>query len=226
VGDVEAQQPSAARVTFGHVLRQLRERRELSQGKLATLANISPAMVSQLELGKRGASPPVLAALAQALGVDPRTLSAEHFAASLQHSSHVHPRKPAYFIDNNLLLLSREQDDRLDRPGEDEPPRVFLSGDAMDVAQVLEALRRLTREPTREPSNRMDLVAQLIDSLNGLSSAELMKVIGFVQGLKAARDRPDPQTFIRSLLNRLGDTPISELVTADPPYETTGSAED
>ncbi len=54
---------------FPERMKRMREERALSQTKLAALADVNPATVNQVELGKRYASEKTLRKLAQAFGV-------------------------------------------------------------------------------------------------------------------------------------------------------------
>lgn len=60
--------------TPNQALRVIREQRELSMSALASRAGLTAATVSRIESGKRSASLRTLAALAQALEVDPELL--------------------------------------------------------------------------------------------------------------------------------------------------------
>jgi transcriptional regulator with XRE-family HTH domain len=59
---------------FGRVLREQRERRDLSQESLALSANVDRTFVSQIERGVRQPSISTLWKLAQALDVKPSAL--------------------------------------------------------------------------------------------------------------------------------------------------------
>jgi transcriptional regulator with XRE-family HTH domain len=50
-------------------MKRMREERVLSQAKLSALADLNPATVNQVELGRRYASEKTLRKLAQAFGV-------------------------------------------------------------------------------------------------------------------------------------------------------------
>ena len=56
-------------ITIGKAIKQLRERKELSQEVLSGLANIDRGHLSKVELGKRNPSIIVIYKLADALGV-------------------------------------------------------------------------------------------------------------------------------------------------------------
>jgi transcriptional regulator with XRE-family HTH domain len=64
-------------VAFGKVLRKYRLQQDLSQEKLAELANLDRTYVSQIERGLKSPSIKTLLALAQALRVDAHLLVAE-----------------------------------------------------------------------------------------------------------------------------------------------------
>ena len=55
-------------------LRELRERKGLSQSKLATVSGVSRVSINRIETGKATAGPRAKRALAQALGVHPATI--------------------------------------------------------------------------------------------------------------------------------------------------------
>lgn len=75
-GNADAYKAERARLlrAFGEKLRAERERRNLSQDVLATLANIHRTQLSALELGLRDPHLTMLLILADALGVSPGTL--------------------------------------------------------------------------------------------------------------------------------------------------------
>jgi transcriptional regulator with XRE-family HTH domain len=59
-------------------LRELRQRRRLTQRELITLANVSAGTVYRLENTRRGAYPVTIRKLATALGVAPARLVRDH----------------------------------------------------------------------------------------------------------------------------------------------------
>jgi transcriptional regulator with XRE-family HTH domain len=75
-GNADAYKAERARLlrAFGEKLRAERERRNLSQDVLATLAKIHRTQLSALELGLRDPHLTMLLILADALGVSPGTL--------------------------------------------------------------------------------------------------------------------------------------------------------
>lgn len=56
-------------------LRELRERKGLTQSKLATVSGVSRVSINRIETGKAAAGPRAKRALAQALGVHPATIN-------------------------------------------------------------------------------------------------------------------------------------------------------
>lgn len=61
-------------VEFGIYLKQVREARGLSQTKLAERADIDTSYISRLEGGRRDPSAPMVDRLADALGIDRKTV--------------------------------------------------------------------------------------------------------------------------------------------------------
>ena len=66
--------PTTSDRKLGMRLRELRERRGMSQRQLASLLKVSPSMVTQWECGRRALPIVRIAQLAKALHVDPRLL--------------------------------------------------------------------------------------------------------------------------------------------------------
>jgi transcriptional regulator with XRE-family HTH domain len=64
----------AAQMAFGRALRTLRQRRRLSQERLAFQAGLHPSYVAQVERGERNISLRNIWQLADALGVEPAEL--------------------------------------------------------------------------------------------------------------------------------------------------------
>ena len=60
--------------TLGEVLKELRERKNISLREVAKQAKLSPAHLSDIEWGRRFPSPGTLEAIAKVLGVDVATL--------------------------------------------------------------------------------------------------------------------------------------------------------
>ncbi len=73
---VPEQEHSASHVALGRAIRELREKRGLSQAALAERAGIDPSYQSGLERGRRNPSWSVIVALAEALEVSPEKLVA------------------------------------------------------------------------------------------------------------------------------------------------------
>ena len=65
---------SSLKVLFGCRLRQLREKRSMSQEKLAEAADVVPRYINYLEHGKRWPSSEKLEKLAQALNIQVKDL--------------------------------------------------------------------------------------------------------------------------------------------------------
>ncbi len=57
------------RILFGQRLREIRERKQLSQEKLAALAGLNRTYISKIERGERNISVETVAKLAQALDI-------------------------------------------------------------------------------------------------------------------------------------------------------------
>ena len=66
--------PTTSDRKLGMRLRELRERRGMSQRQLASLLKVSPSMVTQWECGRRALPIVRIAQLAKALRVEPRQL--------------------------------------------------------------------------------------------------------------------------------------------------------
>jgi transcriptional regulator with XRE-family HTH domain len=62
-------EPAVTRPAVGKAVRQLRQKRRMSQAELARRAGVTPATVSRIESGARGGDIETLALLAIGLGV-------------------------------------------------------------------------------------------------------------------------------------------------------------
>ncbi|HEY7201855.1 MAG TPA: helix-turn-helix transcriptional regulator [Candidatus Dormibacteraeota bacterium] len=62
-------EPSVARPAVGRAVREIREKKRLSQSELARRAGVTPATVSRIESGARGGDLETLVLIALGLGV-------------------------------------------------------------------------------------------------------------------------------------------------------------
>jgi transcriptional regulator with XRE-family HTH domain len=84
--------------TLGQRIRELRENRDLSLRELAQKLDLSPAFVSDVELGRRYPSEEVLVKMAKLLGVEIEDLKSYDPRAPLEELKEISAKDPAFAV--------------------------------------------------------------------------------------------------------------------------------
>ncbi len=96
--------------TFGQRIRELRENRDLSLRELAQKLDLSPAFVSDVELGRRYPSEEVLVKMAKLLGVEVEDLKSYDPRAPLEELKEISAKDPAFAVAlRKIKKLSAEE---------------------------------------------------------------------------------------------------------------------
>lgn len=168
--------PDPARKRFGDELRRLRDATGLTQQALADRIGVSAAMLSHLESGRRGVSEEILAKLEDALGLDSeqlvdlnRTAQMAHLPEDLKKWIEFHPdiAWPAKDVraHDESLLESR-------------------------LAHLLKTQLRSALDGHFKPEDRITMMAAVVEGLRELDSDDLLRVSGFIAGLRASKSEP------------------------------------
>lgn len=144
---------------FAIELRRLREQAGLTQQELADRIGKSLAMMSHLERGRRIPNDTMVRNLGAALGVDEEQLLELRMLAELSPSMWE-------WMEKRVTGVSRL---------------------APTAEELFATQLRAARSGHFAPTDRLCVLAQIIDNLSEISNDDLLQVRGFVAGMKAAR---------------------------------------
>ncbi|MBI4095185.1 MAG: helix-turn-helix transcriptional regulator [Candidatus Liptonbacteria bacterium] len=99
--------------TLGERIRELREKEDLSLRELARKAELSPAFISDIELGRRHPSPKVLKRLARDLHTSPEDLKRFDSRPPLKELRRVASENPRFAVAYRRVLDSDVTPDQL-----------------------------------------------------------------------------------------------------------------
>lgn len=176
-----------ARQRFGAQLRRLREATGLTQQALANRIGVSAAMLSHLEAGRRSASADMLTKLETALGLDPVQL------ITLRHMAQVStmPDDLVQWIvrpDISFPTLAAFVDFNEDAPSQKSD--TSRSVDEAGLERLLETQLQNARNGRFGSGDRITKLAAVVDELQDLDSDDLLRVSGFLAGLRASKSKP------------------------------------
>lgn len=184
----------SSRNIFGEHLRELRQAAGLTQQTLAERVGVSAAMLSHLEAGRRGASAGILTKLEEALGLKAEQLEELDFIAQIAGLSPDHQRRIQV-----SPQPSGTRDVVSDMLGLARPGKPGKTPDAYETT-LLDHLRdtqfRSALDGHFQSQDRISTMAAVLAGLNELDSDDLLRVNGFLAGLKAARSEA-PKTAPR-----------------------------
>lgn len=170
---------------FGEEVVKARENLGLSRSALGEQAAISYPMLANVESGRRRASDAIIESLAPALGLSVAQLR------EVRDALEPNPYRVHFAFGNadapNVVAISHV-DDASDEGGTKQ--RAFELWDGMLVAAQRAETAALAARPKNEPAApRMRITADIMRGLGSLSTTDLAKVCGYVDGLRAAREQ-------------------------------------
>lgn len=202
---------------FGEAVVRARENLHLDRPEVAARAGISYPMMANIEAGRRRASDDIVERLAPVLGVPVERMREVRDAADRMR----HVRNALFHgrVENvDLSLYLRGDRDSLQLPGDDDDGDATASeverllSDVLVEQQRAEtfALAARPRQDVAFPSLRMQMTSDIIRDLGNLNDTDLAKVRGYVDGLRAARDR------VATAVTTTTDMPLIRI--ADEPF--------
>ena len=180
-GSVVTRPPDPARKRFGGELRRLREATGLTQQALADRIQVSAAMLSHLEAGRRGASEDILAKLEVALGLDAEQLVELNRLAQV---AHLPDQLKQWITGSDSAWPPKGISIHLDMP--DRAESVIESR----LQSLLDTQIQSARGGHFKSEDRITMFAAVVDGLRELDSDDLLRVSGFLAGLRASRSEP------------------------------------
>ncbi len=203
---------------FGEALVRARENLHLERPEVAAQAAISYPMLANIESGRRRASDDIIERLAPVLGIPTdRMRDARDAADRMRHvrNAMFHGRAP---FDLSLYLTAehhaRPEASEVTDEGADAVANEVerLLTDVLVEQQRAETFALAARPKMDAPfaSMRMQLTSDIIRDLGLLDDTDLAKVRGYVDGLRASRDR------VATAVTPATDTPLIRI--ADEPF--------
>ena len=182
---------------FGEEIVKARQNLGLTRAELGEQVGISYPMLANVESGRRRASDDIIERLAPALGVQVDQLRSARDSLGPN----------IYRIEIPHSILVDSPDEGGDGTGTKKNlPELW---DSLLVAVQRAETAALAAHPDKEAPPRMRMTADIMRSLVGLSTIDLAKVSGFVDGLRAARE------LAATSVSPATDTPIIQ-VPAEP----------